>query len=58
MRAGDAGQRQAKSDALRKELAPLDRQLAEFQPKAQLGRIVIVDDSATPNSDPAKRSIT
>ena len=58
MRAGDVEWRRARTDALRKELAPLDRQLAEFQPKAQLGRIVIVDDSATPNSDPAKPSIT
>ncbi|MEQ1861353.1 MAG: DUF1553 domain-containing protein [Chthoniobacteraceae bacterium] len=47
MRPRDADAQLAKADALRKELAPLDRKLAGFQPKARLARVVVVDDSAT-----------
>ncbi len=58
MRPRDGDGRLAKADALRKELAPIDRKLASFQPKAQLSRIVIVDDSGPQDAESAKPSVT
>ena len=44
LRTAETVERTAKADALRKELAPLERTLRGFKPKAYLGRILLTDE--------------
>ena len=44
LRTAETMERTAKADALRKELAPLERTLRAFKPKAYLGRIQLTDE--------------
>jgi mono/diheme cytochrome c family protein len=46
MRPADSEARLQQADSLRRELAPLNARLAKFQPKAQLGRVLLLDDNA------------
>ncbi|MBI3881445.1 MAG: DUF1553 domain-containing protein [Verrucomicrobia bacterium] len=57
MRPADETARAKKSESLRKELTPIEAQLAKFQPRAQLGRVVLIDDSA-PQSTDTKPGVT
>jgi len=50
LRPPDATARFAQAETLRRELVPLDTQLATFQPAAQSLRVVLLDDSAPPSS--------
>jgi len=46
LRPADAAARAEQAEALRRELKPLDAQLASFQPVAQPLRVRLLDDSA------------
>ena len=48
MRPADADARLKQAETLRAELAPIGAKLAKFQPKAQLGRVLLLDDAAPP----------
>ncbi len=54
----DAETRLAQAQKLRPALEAIDRQLAEFQPAAQLHRALLLDDDAPPSSDPARPGVT
>ena len=45
LREGESAANQRKAAAHREELAPLEARLRAFQPKAYLGRLVVVDDA-------------
>ncbi len=58
MRPADAGERAKQADVLRQKLSPLNARLAEFQPLARPGRVLLVDDSAPPSTTTNTPGIT
>ncbi|HEY6169277.1 MAG TPA: DUF1553 domain-containing protein [Verrucomicrobiae bacterium] len=57
MRPSDDAEHTPKRETLRKELAPIEQKLSKFQPRAQLGRVVLIDDAA-PQSTADKPGVT
>ncbi len=57
LRPSDDAEHARKRDALRKELTPIEQKLSKFQPRAQLGRVVVIDDAA-PQSTVDKPGVT
>ncbi len=58
MRPADAETRLQRAESLRRELAPIEERLAQFQPKAQLGRVLLLDDNAPPAPELASVAAT
>ena len=54
----DAAERLKKAEALRKELAPIDADLARFRPLAQSDRVIFLDDGMAPPTNPALPGVT
>ncbi len=52
LRPADAGERLAKAERMKQEIAGIDKVLAAFQPRAQLTRRVLVDDDLPPPTKP------
>ena len=47
MRSANSAENDKRLSKLRSELAPLDAKLAVFQPRAHLGRVILIDDTST-----------
>ena len=47
MRSANSAENDKRLAKLRSELAPLDAKLAVFQPRAHLGRVILIDDTST-----------
>jgi len=58
LRPADFVERAAKAEALRRELAPIDSELARYRPTARLLREVLVDDNAPPSTGPEQAGVT
>ncbi len=58
MRPVDYGERRQRAEALRREVVPIDAELANYHPMAQLLHEVLLDDNASPSASPARAGVT
>ena len=58
MRPADYAERLAKAETLRREMAPLDAELAKYRPVAQPQRVIFLDDSMPPPTNSTLPGVT